>query len=434
MKTLLSLINLTFLLCMLSGESKAEYIEPTKKNEPTFWQWITGATPALPVLEDCDECCNHSIQSLLRKILNNLTLCCDELNMKIDEILASFSCNGFTPISSIPPTGYLIATPGKYCVTADLTYSGLGAAITIASDKVFLDFDYHTLTLPSGSTASFGLEIQQNSNIIIRNPVISVQNGSDGIVLLSSENCLIERPIITSSASVPGNIGIFIRGNVTTSSTNVMVITPYVTGFKQCIASIDSDTTLIKGGYVAAISGGFGFLSTGGVNRARITDLIANRGEITAASGGSNFIFDNITCINSGFNFAGVSRISVNNCTISSPGTTVAGINAGSGTSQVSINKCRVSTQNTGGTTNIGIDISGSDCTVTDSIITNNDIGIKVEATAVGTAIIGCTQRNNFKPIIVSNATTIVRDSNSFANNNIPTYLGATLNNADFDN
>jgi len=77
-----------------------------------------------------------------------------------------------TPITSVPTT---ISNSGVYCLTANLTFTGYGTAITITNNAILIDFNGYRLlnSPPSPSYLNVGIDIGDDKNVTIRNGLIS---------------------------------------------------------------------------------------------------------------------------------------------------------------------------------------------------------------------------------------------------------------------
>jgi parallel beta-helix repeat protein len=158
----------------------------------------------------------------------------------ITEITSKLPCTAPVPITIVP---FTITASGEYCLTGNMTYTGVGgAAITVlgASD-VIIELNGFNITV-TDPTAS-GILIQNSTNVTVRNdniilPIVVLNpaatnggiqvlnssgvtldsiftvNGQNGIVVNASGNV----DIINSSMSVAANAGVNII-----SSTEVVV-------------------------------------------------------------------------------------------------------------------------------------------------------------------------------------------------------------------
>jgi hypothetical protein len=390
----------------------AHYVSAAESQQ-SWWQWLSGSKQA-----QVD--CTGTIKEQLCRILKNLNQCCSELNTDVDELIAKFPCNGFTPISSIPATGYIITNPGKYCVTADLVSSGGGAAIEIASDNVLLDFDFHTLTVSSGT----GILIDPNSNIIIKNPVINLATTDRGISGNSSVNVLIYRPLISS-----GNIAIELS-----SCSDVTIVEPTIAGSSNCLVDNSGSNIIITDGNLSSTLACVQYMSTtnGKING---TTINSSTDDGVAAILATNLAIKKCFLSgNQGVQFDSATNAVVDSCDIEGTST---GVGFSSGNSNVLVANSAISGSSFAG---VAFAAGALDSSIVNCEVTSNATGILVQglvgAPAKGIAIIGCTQRSNTTPINIdanSAPFTLVKDSNNFNNSNPPAYHGAQqVNNLDF--
>jgi len=118
---------------------------------------------------------DHHIEKEISDIHSDVKHCCHHLNCHLDEIFEllddAFVCDGYQVIDSVPVT---ISTPGKYCVTEDLIYSGSGAAITVTADDVSINFHNHSLTLISNQAE--GILVQEVREFTLENDIIKGGN------------------------------------------------------------------------------------------------------------------------------------------------------------------------------------------------------------------------------------------------------------------
>ncbi len=109
--------------------------------------------------------------SELSELESNVTHCCQEINHLLLELLVALEedspCGSVQAIDTVPIT---IQNPGKYCVTKDLTYSGIGAAITVVADNVTINFHNHSLTLTN--TDGQGISAQSVSEFTLEDDII----------------------------------------------------------------------------------------------------------------------------------------------------------------------------------------------------------------------------------------------------------------------
>ncbi len=107
----------------------------------------------------------------LNDLESDVSKCCKEIDALLWQLLellqAEFPCDAPIAISTVP---YTIRQPGKYCVTKDLRYVGSGAAITVASDNVTLNFHNHSLTLTDQNAQ--GVVVTDVSEFTLLNDVI----------------------------------------------------------------------------------------------------------------------------------------------------------------------------------------------------------------------------------------------------------------------
>ena len=102
---------------------------------------------------------------------NNASIPCTVLTLAM-LLLASSIAQAQVGIQKLP---YTIKKPGRYALSAPLTYKGLGAAITIEADDVSLDLRGRTITaVLTNSLANETAGIFSNSrkNITIRNGIL----------------------------------------------------------------------------------------------------------------------------------------------------------------------------------------------------------------------------------------------------------------------
>lgn len=85
------------------------------------------------------------------------------------------TCGTVTPINQVPVT---ITQSGKYCISRDLTYTGSGAAITIAASNVTINFENQSLYLTNPSAIGVFAcncdEITIQNDKIVTNSVSSI--------------------------------------------------------------------------------------------------------------------------------------------------------------------------------------------------------------------------------------------------------------------
>ena len=110
-------------------------------------------------------------------------------------------------ISEIPSGGITISSPGVYCVSRPLSFTGPGTAITITSSNVTLDFRGFELAVTGGAT---GVSVTGTlSNLTIKNGVLRDCGVSISMTGGSNEWLVEDMRIITGFA---GAIGILVSG------------------------------------------------------------------------------------------------------------------------------------------------------------------------------------------------------------------------------
>lgn len=117
---------------------------------------------------------------------------------------------GCVPITSVPMT---ITTPGNYCLSEDLLYTGFYAAIEVQSDDVTIDFESHEIRGSSVQSMT-GVSAGAVNNTVVRNGKIT--NARSAVVV--GRNALVENMIINdvvAGVSVGGEYSV-IRNNIIT--------------------------------------------------------------------------------------------------------------------------------------------------------------------------------------------------------------------------
>lgn len=141
---------------------------------------------------------DKKIRKLLCEIKTILKKCCKHLSKEIEEIEKLISpCGKVHVIDHVP---FTIDKDGKWCVKHDLTFSGSGAAITVAKSNVTINFNNHDLTI-TNPTAT-GISIAEVSEVVIENDKIiysTPATAGAAIQILGStkvtlDNILIQNP------------------------------------------------------------------------------------------------------------------------------------------------------------------------------------------------------------------------------------------------
>jgi hypothetical protein len=115
----------------------------------------------------CCKCKRDDLRSDLCKLSSVLQ---SELR-QIEKLLA---CNERIAVcaSKIGTTGYIINSPGIYCLSENINFNPThpnATAIIINASNVVLDLNYHTLTNISSQPGSIGIVINGGSNILVEN-------------------------------------------------------------------------------------------------------------------------------------------------------------------------------------------------------------------------------------------------------------------------
>ena len=117
---------------------------------------------------------------------------------------------GCTGIASLPTT---ISTPGIYCLSNDLVFSGFGAAITVQADDVTLDFKGHEIR-GTFIQNMVGVAAGAVSSVVVRNGKITNASTAVGV----GRNGLVENMIINdvrTGIGVGGEYSV-VRNNIIT--------------------------------------------------------------------------------------------------------------------------------------------------------------------------------------------------------------------------
>jgi hypothetical protein len=160
-------------------------------------------------------------------------------------------------ITSIPPDGIIITSPGIYSFGADINWSPPSApcaAITIASNDVVLDLNSFTLkaTVPDNSKHIAGIFVRNASSVIIRNGALA-NMCLYGICAEDSSKLVIEKMTVSGLSFHNLNIrnicpaGIHIDGTSEVSITDCAVQYMYVT----CDSSAGIQLTNTSGAVVS---------------------------------------------------------------------------------------------------------------------------------------------------------------------------------------
>jgi parallel beta-helix repeat protein len=154
-------------------------------------------------------------------------------------MLLSVASYGQTPINSVP---YTITSPGAYLLTKNLSYGPTsGAAITINSPNVILDFGGHFLASTFTQSNNIGVLVSDVRNVTIENGTatgfhygIFLYNGTQvpaknaghvvekmrltnsyiGVWLNLGSGCLIQNNYIDAFGLTGTNAGVFVDGGV----------------------------------------------------------------------------------------------------------------------------------------------------------------------------------------------------------------------------
>jgi len=187
-----------------------------------------------------------------------------------------------TPINHVP---YTITKSGRYCVAKNLTYNGVEAAITIATNDVSIDLNFHKLLLTSG--AATGILVQNPTidellqNIEILNGTIGLTQGTLPIAATSiaiSLNNVVKAHVdnVLTHNTFRGIVGVLSSSILIENSTQVNHTNnpDNLLASAQSIRMLNSNNIIIKNDNVSAVQNtlistsnvvGFVFIGTSNV-------------------------------------------------------------------------------------------------------------------------------------------------------------------------
>jgi hypothetical protein len=113
-------------------------------------------------------------------------------------------------VAEVPTT---ITTPGVWCLTTDLSYTGFGTAIVIAVDDVVLEMNDHTLACvvpPSRRACETGIWAYDRTNVTVKNGTV---RGFPIAVSLNTSDFGPARYRIEAITAVASYIGLFVGGS-----------------------------------------------------------------------------------------------------------------------------------------------------------------------------------------------------------------------------
>jgi Right handed beta helix region len=106
-----------------------------------------------------------------------------------------------TPVTTLPAT---LSSPGVYCLTSNLTYSGTADAIVVSASDVVIDFQQFRLRSTSGNN---GVLVNSGDDVVIRNG--KIDGFASAIRLSGGRAALVEKMRISQT----GNISIVSTAN-----------------------------------------------------------------------------------------------------------------------------------------------------------------------------------------------------------------------------
>ena len=209
-----------------------------------------------------------------------------------------------TPVTTLPAT---LNSPGVYCLTSNLTYSGAADAIVIAAGDVVIDFQQFRLRSTTGIN---GVLVSSGDDVVIRNG--KIDGFTTAIRLSGGRAALVENMRISQT----GNISIasaanspIIRENridragaaaIATSGSQVKILDNDIT-FHENNPSYgighDGSQALIQGNRLSQVSNiGISVLGAGNIVRNNVVNGVANTvtliGILTPVSGVSSAIVE----------------------------------------------------------------------------------------------------------------------------------------------
>ncbi len=209
-----------------------------------------------------------------------------------------------TPVTTLPAT---LSSPGVYCLTSNLSYSGAADAIVISAHDVVLDFQQFRLRSTSGNN---GVLVSSGDDVVVRNG--KIDGFVNAIRLSGGRAALVEKMRVSQT----GNISIvstanspIIRENrvdragataISTFGNQVKIldndVTFHVNNTYYGIGT-DGNQTLVQGNRLSQVSGyGITVLGAGNIVRDNVVNGVSNTvtliGVLTPVTGGSSAIVE----------------------------------------------------------------------------------------------------------------------------------------------
>ncbi|HVX01434.1 MAG TPA: right-handed parallel beta-helix repeat-containing protein, partial [Candidatus Babeliaceae bacterium] len=156
-----------------------------------------------------NEALSRQIAAGFASTQESLTTLAEEVAIGFDAVLSHLPCTPKIAITSLP---FTITTPGVYCLSDNMTFTGSGAAITISgTTNVKLDLSNRNLTLTN--PAAVGILITDSSEIAVVNDAIllnapSLETTSAAVQIVSSTKVILDGLETVNTAK-----GIWIQGS-----------------------------------------------------------------------------------------------------------------------------------------------------------------------------------------------------------------------------
>lgn len=213
---------------------------------------LVACNAVLPAQFECNVT-NAVDQRLTRDIVLDtfitLTECCLDTQQEfaatwtiINSLTVSFPCQNVIQIKQSDLPLVITTSSTTYCLSADVTYTGTGSAITITADQVMLDLNNKQIDI-SGGSATNAIVVNGAQDVVVTNGTIIAQTGvntQDVISLVNARNTVVSECVINNGDRAIGittSQDCIIDSCVTLNptSTGIFVLTSTHIGIENCI-------------------------------------------------------------------------------------------------------------------------------------------------------------------------------------------------------